>query len=307
MVSLNVIGQISIASSVQIFMFQRPHPDQFKQGVAQYFDQRTNYDNESDFHPRIAQRLLDYAQLQPGDKVLDVATGTGLVAIAAAQQVAPNGWVMGVDLSEGMLSQAKRKIEALQLFNISLYLTDAETLNLPDDCFDYILCSSALVYLTDIPANLDRWYRALKPGGKVGFHGFSEEAFVAGAVMRKVAQRYGITLVFNQATGDEAKCRSLLQTAGFTNITIATEQFGSYIPLKSAKQGLNPNSKNPMVHPLRQLSPQQLTQVRQEYEAELAQLQTEQGIWNDITTFFVFGYKSLSENPNCPDSNAGTG
>jgi len=272
-------------------MFQRPNPDQFKQGVAQFFDERTNYDNEGEFHPRIAQRLLDYAQLQPGDKVLDVATGTGLVAIAAAEQVAPTGWVVGVDLSKGMLSQAKRKIEALQLFNVSLHLADVETLNLPDDCFDCILCSSALVYLTDIPANLDRWYRALKPSGKVGFHGFSEEAFIAGVVTRKVAQRYGITLVFNQATGTQEKCRSLLQNAGFTNITIDTEQFGDYITLESVKQGLNPDSKNPMVHPLRQLSAQQLAQARQEYEAELAQLQTKKGIWNDITTFFVFGNK----------------
>jgi len=84
-------------------MFQRPEPVPFRQGVAEFFNQRVNYDDEGDFHPRLAQRLLDYAQLQPGHKILDVATGTGLVAIAAAQQVAPTGWVVGMDLSERYL------------------------------------------------------------------------------------------------------------------------------------------------------------------------------------------------------------
>ncbi|MDX2232090.1 MAG: methyltransferase domain-containing protein [Leptolyngbyaceae cyanobacterium bins.349] len=272
-------------------MCHRPDPDSFKQGVAEFFNQRVEYDHEGDLHPRLAQRLLDYADLQPGYKVLDVATGTGLVAIAAAQQVAPTGWVVGVDLSEGMLSQAKRKLEALQLFNVSLYLKDAETLNLPEACFDYVLCSSALAYLTDIPANLGRWYRALKPGGRVGLHGFSDQAFVASVVMRTVAQRYGVTLVFNQPTETEQQYRSLLTKANFTQIAIHTEQFGHYISLETAQQFWNPDSQNPLLHPLRQLSPAQLERAKQDYYAELAALETSEGIWNDISTFFVFGEK----------------
>ncbi|MDX2244266.1 MAG: methyltransferase domain-containing protein [Leptolyngbyaceae cyanobacterium bins.302] len=272
-------------------MLQRPNPTQFKQSLAEFFNERRHYDDEGDFHPRIAQRLIDYACLQPGQKVLDIATGTGLAAIAAAQQIAPDGWVVGVDLSEGMLNQAKRKIETLQLFNISLDLADAETLYFPEHCFDVVLCSSALVYLTDIPTNLRQWHKFLKPGGLVGFHGFSEDSFVVGVTTQKIAQRYGISLVFNQPTGTEQRCRSLLQAAGFGNITVYTEQFGDYISLETAKQLWNPGSKNPMIHPLRQLSPQQLEQAKQEYVAELVALQTDRGIWNNILTFFAFGQK----------------
>lgn len=272
-------------------MSQQREPDQFKQQVAAYFNDRTQYDEEGDFHPRLAQRLVEYAQLRPGQKVLDVCTGTGLAAIAAAQVVAPDGWVVGVDLSEGMLRQAKRKLEALQLFNVSLYLTDAETLYFPEHCFDVILCSSALVYLTQIPASLQLWHSFLKPGGLLAFHGFSADSFVASVVMQKVASNYGVSLIFNQPTGTEAQCRSLLQSAGFSDITIHPEQFGSYISLEVAKQMWNPDSKNPMVQPLRQLPPEQLAQAKQAYCTELEALETDRGLWNNICTFFALARK----------------
>lgn len=272
-------------------MIHPQNPVEFKQQVAEFFNQRTRYDEEGDFHPRLAARLLDYANLQPGHKVLDIATGTGLVAIAAAQQVAPDGWVVGVDLSEGMLRQAKAKIEHIKLFNISLYLQDAETLNLPDHCFDRILCAAALIYLTNIPTQLNHWYQALKRGGIVGFHGFSDTAFVTSQVLRAIAQAYGIDLVFNQATGTEQACRSLLEQAGFTDITIHTEQFGHYLSLEQAQLGWQPDSLNPLFRPLRQLSPAQLAQAKQAYDKALASRVTEKGIWNDILTFFAFGRK----------------
>lgn len=273
-------------------MSQQQDPIQFKQQVAEFFNDRTRYDEESDFHPRLAQRLVEYAQLQPGQKVLDVCTGTGLAAIAAAQAVAPHGWVVGVDLAEGMLRQAKRKLEALQLFNVSLYLTDAETLYFPENCFDVILCSSALVYLTNIPASLQLWHSFLKPGGLLGLHGFSADSFISSVVMQKVARNYGVSLVFNQPTGTEAQCRSLLQTAGFEDITIHAEQFGSYISLEAAKQMWNPDSRNPMLYPLRQLPPAQLEQAKQDYFTELESLQSDRGLWNNICTFFAIARKS---------------
>lgn len=272
-------------------MYQPLNPSEFKQRVAEYFNQRTEYDAEGAFHPRIAQRLVEYASLSGDQTVLDVGTGTGLAAIAMAQQLAPEGWVVGVDLSVGMLEQAKRKIEALKLGNITLQLRDAETLNFPDNTFDLVLCSSALVYLTDIPKALHCWHRCLKPGGKIGFHGFSEHAFTASVLTQKVAQRYGISLVFNQPTGTFEKCYALLETAGFDAIEIYTEQFGNYISLEVAEKSWNPHPVNPMSHPLRQLSPQQLEQAKADYIAELKALVSDRGIWNDITTFFCFGRK----------------
>lgn len=83
-------------------MLNQVNLDEYKQQVATFFNHRTNYDGESNFHPRLANRLLDVAQLHKGQKIL-VATGTGLIAISAAQIVGTEGKVVGVDISTGML------------------------------------------------------------------------------------------------------------------------------------------------------------------------------------------------------------
>ena len=115
---------------------------EYKQQVTDFFDSRTNYDN--DFTYRRAIPLVELAQLQKGQTVLDVATGTGIVAIAAANIVGTEGKVVGVDISPGMLSQARRKIEAAGIQNIELIETDADYLNFGDQSFDAILCSSSI-------------------------------------------------------------------------------------------------------------------------------------------------------------------
>ncbi len=91
---------------------------------------RTNYDNDLTVCRAIP--LVELAQLQKGQTVLDVATGTGIVAIAAANIVGTKGKVVGVDISSGMLSQARRKIEAAGIQNIKLIETDADYLNFGD-------------------------------------------------------------------------------------------------------------------------------------------------------------------------------
>ena len=76
----------------------------------------------------LARRLLGYAGLRPGEKVLDVATGTGLVALPAARLVLPSGFVTGIDLSDGMLSKARENAAELGLTNVTFGQADADTL-----------------------------------------------------------------------------------------------------------------------------------------------------------------------------------
>ena len=95
-------------------------------------------------------------------------------------------------------------------------------------------------------------------------------------------------------TGDEEKCYSLLREAGFEDVKVETEQFGSYISLSEVKGTWDGSLKHPLCRPLLQLSPKQLEQAKAEYVASLEALVTEKGIWNDITTFFVTGRKEKS-------------
>jgi ubiquinone/menaquinone biosynthesis C-methylase UbiE len=108
----------------------------YKQEIADLYSRRSQMYDNSDWHSRIAHRLVEYAQITPGQHVLDIATGTGHVAIASAQIVGSEGRVIGVDISTGMLDQARRKVQALGLTNVAFQLADAESLNFPANSFE---------------------------------------------------------------------------------------------------------------------------------------------------------------------------
>ncbi len=130
----------------------------YKQAIADlYTDRSQTYDN-NDWHLQIAHRLVEYGQVSSGQYILDIATGTGHVAISSAQLVGAEGKVIGIDISPGMLAQAKRKVEKLNLKNIEFQLSDAETLNFASDSFDRIFCSSAFIWMSDLIAALRLWH-----------------------------------------------------------------------------------------------------------------------------------------------------
>ncbi len=114
-------------------------------------------------------KLLELAALQPGERVLDVACGTGLVTFRAAKAVAPGGTVYGTDISEAMVEQARRLMAARKIDNCKFDRMDAEDLSsLPDASFDAALCGLGLMYVPDPVRALREQQRVLKPGGRAG-------------------------------------------------------------------------------------------------------------------------------------------
>lgn len=272
-------------------MTKPTHLTDYKQQVTAFFDTRTNYDN--DFTYRRAVPVVELAQLQKGQQVLDVATGTGILAVAAAQLVGSEGKVVGVDISPGMLNQARQKIAAAGLQNIELIEADIESFHFNDERFDAILCSSSIVWLSDISAALHNWYRWIKNGGIVSLSCYSDTSFMTPIVIR-VCAKHGISLPnWNEALGSPEKCHRLLQEAGFKDIEVKTEQLGDYISLSDAKNWWKGDGVwiNPRGNPLSQRSQEQLERLKAAYDAEVETLATQRGVWHDITTFFVIGHK----------------
>lgn len=87
---------------------------------------------------------------------------------------------VGVDFSKQMLSKLREKIEKSKLKGIEVVEGDAETIQLPAESFDWILCSSAFIWMSDLAGTLSRWKSFLVKGGGIAFHAFPEEAFVTG-------------------------------------------------------------------------------------------------------------------------------
>lgn len=116
-------------------------------------------------HHRWRERAADLAGASPGDRVLDIATGTGDLAIELARRVAPSGEVVGSDFSEEMLERARRKNRSPR--TLSFEWGDALDLAYPDGSFDLATVGFAARNFADLAAGLREMRRVVRPGGRV--------------------------------------------------------------------------------------------------------------------------------------------
>jgi ubiquinone/menaquinone biosynthesis C-methylase UbiE len=120
--------------------------------------------------------LLAWASPSPGEQVLDVACGTGLVSFEAARAVSVSGHVLGIDLSDRMVSVAERRARESKVSNCSFSRMDAESLALPDARFDVVLCALGLMYMPSPERALREMRRVLRPGGRVSLAVWGERS-----------------------------------------------------------------------------------------------------------------------------------
>jgi arsenite methyltransferase len=261
--------------------------DAYKQRVASFYNSRTDYDNPVTLERAL--RLIEYAPPQPGQQILDVATGTGNVAIAAAQIVGSNGHVIGIDIATDLLNLAKQK--SIELQNIEWIEADAETIEFASSQFDGVFCSYAIVLLTDIPLALQKWFCFLKSGGFLAFTSFSETSFLTPAI-RQACDRCGVSLPnLHIPLGTPERIRQLLGETGFHIVEIHTEQRGTYRSLDDAKNRWNGQFWLHPDDPFVELDPGQIQQLKREFDAIVETLVTDQGVWDEGTTYFVVAHK----------------
>ena len=111
-------------------------------------------------------RLLTLAALQPGERVLELACGTGLVTFRVAEAVGPDGRVEATDISEKMGQFTAAEATRRGLAQVRCSRMGAESLDFPDDSFDAVLCALGLMYVPDVAAALAEMHRVLAPGGR---------------------------------------------------------------------------------------------------------------------------------------------
>lgn len=111
--------------------------------------------------------FVHHCDFEPGDRILDVACGTGDLSMLAAAQVSPGGSVVGADLSEGMMEVGRRRIAQTAYKDmITMEWGNAMDLKYPDNSFDGVTMGWAMRNVTSIPQTLSEIYRVLKPGGR---------------------------------------------------------------------------------------------------------------------------------------------
>jgi SAM-dependent methyltransferase len=146
--------------------------------------QRYGWDLAADAYARhwhgplagVQREFLTLAAPLPGEVVLDVACGTGVVAVAAARAVGPGGRVLGVDLADAMVNASRQRAQHLALGQVAFERMDAEQLQLPDADFDLALCALGLMYVPDPDTALRELHRVLRPGGRTVLAVWGERA-----------------------------------------------------------------------------------------------------------------------------------
>ena len=104
---------------------------------------------------------------QEGERVLDVACGTGIIARLAAQKVGATGNVVGADVNEGMLDMARKASQDNDGVPITWHQSDVATLSFPDASFDVVFCQHGLEFFPNRAAGLRELFRVLVPGGRL--------------------------------------------------------------------------------------------------------------------------------------------
>jgi ubiquinone/menaquinone biosynthesis C-methylase UbiE len=179
-----------------------------------------------------AQRLIEFAQLAPGERVLDLACGTGVVARHAAPRVAPGGAVVGLDLSPNMLNVARTAAEREGL-PIEWRQGRAEALEFASASFDVVLCQHALQFIPDKPKALAEARRVLVSGGRIAvavWQGLDRHPFYEELHQAIVGQLGASSLSEIFALSDPQELRDLLTDAGFGDVTVEEFAVTSHFP-----------------------------------------------------------------------------
>lgn len=178
-----------------------------------------------------AVRVTDAVHLEPGERVLDVACGTGAVAQEAHRRVGPDGHVAGLDRSPDMLAVARRKLPDLDLRE-----GRAEALPFDDDAFDVVTCQFGLMFFEDRHAALQEMQRVLRSGGRLsvavwdslerspGYTALTE------TVERHLGSEAGVPIRASFALGDVGVMRSMLEAAGFVSVQARAIEAQAHFP-----------------------------------------------------------------------------
>jgi ubiquinone/menaquinone biosynthesis C-methylase UbiE len=183
--------------------------------------------------------LLRAADITPGMRVLDIATGTGLSAEAALVAVGPTGHVTASDLSPDMADRARERLADAP--NASVSVEDAQALSFLDGSFEAVLCNLGLMFFPDPARGLSQFCRVLRPGRRaaVSVNTVVERSYnhqinvIIGRHLPDLTE--AITRTF--ALGEASRLQSLFAEAGFVDIETHTEKHTFVLPSFDAYYG----------------------------------------------------------------------
>ena len=179
-----------------------------------------------------AEDLIKRAALRPGERVLDVACGTGVVTRLAAQRVGETGAVAGLDVNAGMLAVARSATPAK--LGIDWYEAGADAIPLPDGAYDVVLCQMGLQFIANKLGALREMRRVLAPGGRLLLNvpGPTPPMFaaMADALGKHIGPQATVFVHIVFSLHNEQELRELMDGAGFHEVNVQTSRTTLALP-----------------------------------------------------------------------------
>ena len=265
----------------------------YHQAIVDSYDKRSAVYDKHVWAREWSIQTVDFSPPEAGENILDIACGTGTIAFYIADKIGPTGSVTGVEISRGMLSRCHEKLKETNFTHLNFVYGDAENLDFILNSFDRMYCSSGLYWMINPLAALRHWFELLKPNGWLGLTAWPDNSFVWGDGARRALRKYGIQSTIHEFSGTPQKIRKLFALAGFNNIKLHTVKRGRWADPKELKGPFTPGSYTPGQYPdpLLGVPREILLLAQQDFEAEVDRLTTDQGVWHDMTTYFVYGQK----------------
>ncbi|MES9942558.1 MAG: methyltransferase domain-containing protein [Candidatus Thiodiazotropha sp. 6PLUC2] len=243
--------------------------DQLKKNLEKTFDDVSTRYDENKFFAISANRMAELVPYSESMNILDVSTGTGLVAIEVARKH-PHARIEAIDLSQGMLKQAEKKAHKEGIDNITFRQCDVESITYDKEMFDAVTCGYALFFYPDMNGSYLSISKTIKPGGTFAFSSFTEEAFnpYAESFLKRLETDYKVVA--------PSRLRERLKTEQHINELIAIGNYQNFfVELYPIRYSLTINEWWSLLNNagykslIDQLSPEQLVQFKQEHLKEI--------------------------------------
>ena len=178
----------------------------------------------------VGEALLSALPVEPGDQILDVASGTGEPALTLARRN-PHALITGIDAAPGMVKVAQNKVHNERLSNISFSAMPAEQMEFADNSFDNLICRFGVMLFADSLQGLKEMQRVLKPNGHFALAVWSTAETMttmhwAHRVFKhRLREEDQPALAKVTSLGNPGILEALLQQAGFHHFTVERKQF----------------------------------------------------------------------------------
>lgn len=200
---------------------------QYEHGAATGYDRAVG-----NLTRQLVPTLFKAAGLEPGQRVLDVGSGTGIAAEGAAAIVGASGHITATDISPAMLEQARQRLG--KSANFAFSVEDAQAMTFPDASFDRVICNMAVMYFGDPARGLTEMRRVLRPGGRVAISVNTSPATSMISRVLPIIDRFVPNAKErsgpNSFDGSERHLRDLLNAAGFVDVATSVETLRSIGP-----------------------------------------------------------------------------